>query len=121
MCVDGALRAGHEMMTRVADPGFRCLYVWVPILAADNEAAANYNEAAMKQRGARHYWDPSRRFERHMADALGLDVAWDLYLLYPRGDPSLEQPVFWMHQLETALAPRLEPTALHERITELLG
>jgi hypothetical protein len=56
-----------------------------------------------------------------MADALGLDVAWDLYLLYPRGDPSLEQPVFWMHQLETALAPRLEPTALHERITELLG
>lgn len=121
MCVTGALRAGHELMQKIADPGFRCYYVWTPILAADSEAAARYNEGAMQQRGARHYWDPDRSFERHMAVALGLDVAWDLYLLYPRGDPAIEQPDFWMHQLDTDKAPRLDPEVLKNRITEKLG
>lgn len=119
--MDGALRAGHELLQAVADPGFRCFYIWLPALAADNEAAASYNEAALKARGARHYWDPDARLGTHLGDALGLELAWDTYLLYPRGQASIEHPAFWMHQLDTDLAPRLDVDVLRGHIQTLLS
>jgi hypothetical protein len=99
--------------------------VWVPVLPADSAEGASWNEISMKRRGVRHYWDPELAFSRHMASAVGLrakpeGVAWDMYLLYPRGDAALEEPEFWMHQLDTKQAPRLDVGVLEERARVLL-
>jgi hypothetical protein len=47
-------------------------------------------------------------------------IAWDVYLLYPRGSAAIERPEFWMHQLDTSLAPRLDTAVLFERVRALL-
>jgi hypothetical protein len=95
------------------------------VLPADSAEGASWNEVSLKRRGVRHYWDPELAFSRHMASALRLKaepegVAWDMYLLYPRGDVAIERPEFWMHQLETAQAPRLDVGVLEERARALL-
>ena len=41
-------------------------------------------------------------------------------LLYAPGNIDLEHPDFWMHQLDTDIAWRLDPGALQERIVSLL-
>jgi hypothetical protein len=98
----------------------------VPVLPGDSEAGASWNEVSLKRRGVRHYWDADLAFSRHVAGALNLQaeppgVAWDMYLLYRRGDVAIEQPDLWMHQLETEQAPRLDVPVLEERVKTLLG
>ena len=92
----------------------------------DSEAGASWNEVSLKRRGVRHYWDPDLAFSRHIASALELvaippGIAWDMYLLYPRGDVSIERPDFWMHQLNTTQAPRLDVPTLEARVRQLLA
>jgi hypothetical protein len=125
-CVEGALRAGDELHQRIADPGVRCYYVWLPVLPGDSAEGASWNEISMKRRGVRHYWDPELAFSRHMASALRLKaeppgIAWDMYLLYPRGDVALETPEFWMHQLDTEQGPRLDVAVLETRVREFIS
>jgi hypothetical protein len=79
----------------------------------------------MKRKAARHYWDARLKFARHLGATLGLadvkpGIAWDTYLLYGRGDVAVEEPTFWMHQLQTDVAPRLDVEELRTRIRALL-
>jgi hypothetical protein len=120
-CVDGAFRAGGGLLSRIENPEFRCYFVWLPVLPADSEPAAVYNEAALKARRGRHYWDSEKRFSERIAAAMDVPLAWDMYLLYPRGDVTIDQPTFWMHQIDTDKAPRLDVDVLAERALGLLG
>lgn len=86
----------------------------------------------MNRRRARHYWDPELRFAQHMGSALGIGrvnprngqptegIAWDSYLLYPRGPAAIETPSFWMHQLGIDSAPTLDPATLQAEVRRLL-
>jgi hypothetical protein len=100
---------------------FRVYCVWTPVLLADNEAAADYNEISLKRRRLRHYWDPHQRLALHLAQPLGIPLAWDVYMLYPRGEMEIGRPAFWMHQLDTTLAPRLNVDILRDRASALLS
>lgn len=107
------------LLEALPDRDFRVYCVWVPVLLADNEAAAAYNEISMKRRRMRHYWDPQQLLAKQLARPLGIPLAWDVYLLYPRGEMDLERPAFWMHQLDTNLAPRLDVDVLRDKTLEL--
>jgi hypothetical protein len=86
----------------------------------------------MNDPGALHSWDADLTFARHMGSALAigpsntpdgtttLGIAWDVYLLYGRGDQEIEKPGFWMHQLDVETAPRFDPTVLAARAQEML-
>jgi hypothetical protein len=107
------------LLEALPDRDFRVYCVWVPVLLADNEAAAAYNEISMKRRRLRHYWDSQQLLAKHLAKQLGIPLAWDVYCLYPRGDMELEKPAFWMHQLDTDFAPRLDVGVLRDKALEL--
>jgi hypothetical protein len=49
-----------------------------------------------------------------------LGIAWDVYLLYGRGDQEIEKPGFWMHQLDVETSPRFDPAVLAARAQEML-
>jgi hypothetical protein len=110
----------------------RCYYVWLPVLRADVHEAAAKNAGKMENPRASHYWDEGLRLAHHMASALGVAeanapdgtqtrrIAWDVYLLYQRDATTIERPAFWMHQLDTNLAPRLDTAVLFERVRALL-
>lgn len=110
-----------ELLEALPGRDFRVYCVWEPVLLADTEEAAAWNEISMKRRRMRHYWDPQQTLAQHLAKPLGIELAWDVYLLYPRNELELEQPTFWMHQLDTDRAPRLDVDVLRQRAADLLG
>ncbi len=80
---------------------------------------------------ATHYWDGERHIARHMGRALGIapgesvpdadiGLAWDVYLAYGRGAKLLEQPDFWMHQLDVKHAPRFDGAQWGRQVIALL-
>jgi hypothetical protein len=85
----------------------------------------------MNDPGALHSWDADLTFAQHMGSALAigpsntpdgtttLGIAWDVYLLYGRGDREIEKPGFWMHQLDVETAPRFDPR--RRRAQEMLS
>jgi hypothetical protein len=124
LCLDGALHAGAQLLDALSDVELRAYYVWVPMLPSDCREAAEAAAQRFSASRALHYWDPGRQFGRLMAQRLGInpghDAAWDVYLAYPRGVTGIAQPAFWMHQLEEAGAPRLDPRQWRRKIKELL-
>lgn len=107
--------------------------VWIPILASDTFEAARSAAGRFGDRRIRHYWDPRRALGVALGKALGLPpskrergretgVAWDVYLLYPRGarwGDAAPLPSFWMHQLEQlegSPQPALDAAALRASV-----
>jgi hypothetical protein len=111
----------------VAHPQLRAFFAWVPMLPADTEAAAKAAGERFAEARASHYWDAHRHLSREMGSVLGVGaaavdgLAWDVYLAYPRGEADIRRPEFWMHQLDLAHAPRLNPSAFRQRVSALLN
>ena len=84
---------------------------------------------------ARHYWNPSGAFGRHVSDALGLRkgdrpvYAWDVWMIYPpdavRTDAAPPHPRRLMHQLwdltGNANFPFLDSKAFAKEVRSLLA
>jgi hypothetical protein len=80
--------------------------VWLPMLPADDAAAAGEAAALVDDPRVRHFYDPGRRAGRAVARALGAApgaTAWDIYLFW---GPSARwagavppRPAAWLHQL----------------------
>ena len=110
--------------------GLRAYYAWLPVLPTDTRGAANRAASTFAEPRAMHFWDERLDFARHIAAALGItsaqasvgvtvDAAWDVYLAYSPGRRAIDQPDFWMHQLNLQHAPRLDAAIWRLRVEEL--
>ena len=85
--------------------------VWLPMLPADDERAAQEAAHLVADPRVRHFYDGERRAGRAIAGSLGTDgaagqIAWDMYLFYDRharwpaaGAAAPPHSVDWLHQL----------------------
>ncbi len=132
MCLEGASRAGTELLAALPHPNLRLHYVWAPVLPPDDRATAAANAQRLADARATHYWDGEQALARAMGESLAISaresvpvdgghgLAWDVYLAYGRGALDLSRPALWMHQLGVKHAPRLDPAVFRQRVEELL-
>jgi hypothetical protein len=132
MCLQGASRAGADILTAIPGDNLRAYFVWVLMLRTDTEGTALTAAERFADLRATHYWDADRHLSRRLAQALAIDTrpscgpgddpqfAWDIYLAYRRENADITTPDFWMHQLAIDHAPRLEATEWRRRVTEML-
>ena len=132
MCLAGASRAGADVLGSLPLAELRLLYVWVPMLPADDMGTGGAAAERFAEPRALHYWDGERHLARHLARALGIGAAeslaaahgvgsaWDVYLLFGRGQTELTRPAFWMHQLGVTHAPRLDAVEFRKQVEALL-
>ncbi len=136
MCLEGASRAGAELLAALPDADLRAYFVWMPMLPPDNEQTTRAASERFAEPRAEHYRDPERHLGRHMAKALGVTatdslsvsmsgggegIAWDVYLAYRRGTKEIERPDFWMHQMwGLTHAPQLDASQWRRQIVPLL-
>jgi hypothetical protein len=75
---------------------------------------------------AAHFWDKDQTLGKIYAKVLGLppdDIAWDIYLLFPRGvrwDVKAPAPAYWMHQIFYPSANYLDGRKLRLEVEKLL-
>lgn len=84
----------------------RGFIVWLPMKASDNAASAAAQAASFQDARLAEAWDGERAAGALFARMLKLKgIAWDVYLLYPRGErwegDAPPEPSFWMHQLQS--------------------
>jgi hypothetical protein len=89
--------------------------VWINMLEADTEVAAQESARIIVDPRVHHFHDPERRVGKALARSLGAEgrIAWDIYLFFARGSEWLKEPprpIQWMHQLSADWA---DPTRLH--------
>jgi len=133
MCLEGASRAGADLLAALPNAELRAYFVWVPMLPSDNEAAADAAAQRFAAPRATHYWDSERHLSHRLAEALSIDTrrsaapgddppfAWDIYLAYQRNNADITAPDFWMHQLAVDHAPRLDALEWQRRISEMIA
>jgi hypothetical protein len=93
--------------------------VWVP-KRQGHESDVPLATKFVPDARATHFWDASGLLVHGYDPVLGLGQdAWDVYLLYgptARWDgPAPPRPDFWMHQINTAAGPRLDPDVFAAR------
>ena len=131
MCLEGASRAGVDLLAAIPDDLLRAQFIWVPMLPLDNESAATNVSQRFAGRRVTHYWDAERHLARHMGRALDIKptesvpegdigLAWDIYMAHAHGPKDIERPDFWMHQLAVTHAPRLDHDEWRKRVQALL-
>jgi len=70
----------------------------------DDVAAAKKALQSFKDKRIKHFYDPQQSSGKSISKGLPLnaEIAWDIYLFYPRGvtwEGRIPQPSKWMHQM----------------------
>jgi len=75
------------VLNKIKDDRLRVYLVWLPIRDGDNEAAARNAMQYLVDPRVRHFWVKDLVLAEGFKKPLGLkeEVAWDVYLLFPRG------------------------------------
>jgi hypothetical protein len=74
------------------------IVVWIPMLDADEQPAAEEASARFSGLAVPQFWDASKRLGKEVGRSIGAPewTAWDVYLFYPPGaewtDAGLPQP-----------------------------
>jgi hypothetical protein len=124
------------VLAKVPAADLRAYVVWLPVMPADDLAAAARAGASVHDPRVAQFWDGDRALGVALGRALRLPgrvpgqehgLAWDVYLLYPRGahwpPAGVPAPAFWMQQLddvEPDVAPELDGPALRARVERAL-
>ncbi len=107
-------------------PALLGVVLWIPMLEADNLAAAKQRESQLSDPRLAQLWDEKREFGRLFAQSLALQeqIAWDVYLVYSPsatwGTALPPAPSFWMHQLDEEPSRRLDPLFFKRYVNSLL-
>ena len=102
-------------------PKLRAYFVWVPMLDGDTADAARLEASLYRDKRIAHFWDGDRLVSGQLARRLGLDKAWDVYLVFDRRARYKDAPSLWMHQLDgVKIAPWLDTLKLREKVDELI-
>jgi len=106
------------------NPDLAAFVVWVPQLGAHQGNVADATRIVQDPR-ATQYWDPNDALGNAFSPVLGLgESAWDVYLLYKRGDTwpasGVPKPDYWMQQLGIANAPRLDGAVFAQHAATML-
>ncbi len=116
-----------EVLDVIPDPSLRAYVAWVPVLPADNEAAAWENQSLVTDVRALHFWDVRRSLAGPFARVLGLPEgwpAWDVYLAFAAGarwEAEAPRPSFWHHQLgDEPHAPKLDGARFREQVQAMV-
>jgi len=125
---EGVVRTLFE--TSGDEQQLRGFMVWIPMMDADDQAAAGSQADRFEDARVRHLWDGEKELGEAFARTLGLKrTAWDVYLLYAPGiiwdGEGPPTPTFWMHQLPTATGADhtalLHAGAFGTQISRMLG
>ncbi len=114
------------LMMELGDQEVRAYYVWIPILAPDNEQAARQSTLRYPAPNSVYFWTPTPKLSYDAATVIGLAPgrpAWDVYFLYKRGviwDRTFPAPNYWQRQLDVIQGEPLDPTVMRLRIRSAL-
>jgi hypothetical protein len=125
-CLEGTIKVQQAILDHEKSRGLAAYFVWVPELGAQSKDVPGGMALAPDKR-ARHYWDENEVLSIAYGKSLPTPgVAWDVYMLFPRGvrwdSPAPPKPVYWMHQLAGVTnAPHLDPDVLKTHVDGLLA
>lgn len=106
-----------EIVEKINSPRISVFVIWLPVMGADNYQSAQQAQAIFPDARVKQWWDQhlavGQGYRKILPLATECKLAWDVYLLYPRGIKrfrySLDSagkkgwtppaPDFWMHQL----------------------
>ncbi|HFC12295.1 MAG TPA: hypothetical protein ENJ56_05575 [Anaerolineae bacterium] len=104
-------RVVQQLFAHNQHPNLRGHLIWLPVLSADNQAAAEKLANSIHDPRITLYWNADQSLGLPLRATLQLctPVAWDVYLLYPAQTvwrkEATPQPAFWMHQLSAETHP----------------
>jgi len=113
------------VLETVGDARLRAHIIWLPMLPGDVRERAVEASAESTDERLTHYWDSQRLLGTAWGESLGLEMAWDIYLVYGPGRTwrdSVPTPDYWMHQLSAArhVGQLLDSDSLVGRVEHLL-
>jgi hypothetical protein len=99
--------------------------IWVRVLEADTEQAAQLAASQMADPRLEQFYDPGLRAAREMAAVLdgSGSYAWDTYLVFPPGLEWREappKPSDWVHQLDHAAWAPAERRQIGEALVKAI-
>ena len=98
--------------------------MWVPVLASDAEYAVGRATKSLPDDRVTHYWNSDASLTKSFAPVLGVQKAWDVYLLYDKGAQWADtppKPVYWQEQLGISDETQLDADKMTAKIQELLN
>ncbi len=91
-----------EILEAFPNADLRVSIVWIPMLFADSEAAAEFAASSLTDPRVRQFYDAEKLVGRIVAMSLGHDgTAWDTYLFYDRETVWTDlppRPLRWLAQ-----------------------
>jgi hypothetical protein len=116
------------VLNKIKDDRLRVYVVWLPTRDGDNESAARNAMQYLVDSRVRHFWVNDLFLAEGFKKPLGLkeEVAWDVYLLFPKGAtwrPRVPDPVLFMNlgRNEMPASSVLNGIKLADEIRKLLG
>lgn len=115
------------VLDRVQDPNLKVYLVWGPMLGGEKEEDAREATALVPDARAIHFWTAVHSLAEALRAPAGLkeELAWDTFLLFPRGmkwEDVPPSPAYVMH-VGKRLPPerRLNGEKMLEQVKQLLA
>jgi len=102
--VSGARAVQRSVLKSFPDADICVGIVWIKMNPKDDIAAAKKALQGFKVKRIKHFYDSQQSSGKSIAKDLPLnaEVAWDIYLFYPKGivwEDKIPKPSKWMHQM----------------------
>jgi len=114
-----------KTLKSVTDDRVRAYIVWLPVYGGDFKGEAQKLSNSFRDSRVSYFLDPESETGKQWQPILKTPfIAWDVYLLYGPGaqwEKQPPEPLFWMHQLGLATAPRFDEETFTAKLKEIVG
>jgi len=116
----------QTLMMEFGNQPVRAYFVWVPILAEDNEEAARQSTLRYWAPNSVYFWTRTAKLSHDVASVIRLPAgrpAWDVYFLYKRGitwDRVPPAPNYWQKQLDVLQGDAFNPQVMRVHVRDAL-
>ena len=110
-CLKNAGELYRDVLAANPEADLAAYIVWMHILKTDDEDAAREAIKRVPDARVHHYWDPDRRLQHQLRDAIAFDVnlrLYDIFLLYDGAavwERTVPRPGYWMHEYKGVYGP----------------